>query len=122
MASFCWWGASDNVEAKARLAASPCSIYQPLCHCCAQFVSLRVLQTARIDKYTSVYYVWQSQKVATGYVNSKIHKEAVKIDTINATTDIQNNKMIKHKWGKGCLLYTSPSPRDRTRSRMPSSA
>src|SRR5665811_877028 len=25
-------------------------------------------------------------------------------------------------WGKTCLLYTSPSPRDRTRSRMPSSA
>ena len=24
--------------------------------------------------------------------------------------------------GKGCLLYTYPSPRDRTRSRMPSSA
>ena len=24
--------------------------------------------------------------------------------------------------GKPCLLYTSPSPRDRTRSRMPSSA
>ena len=26
------------------------------------------------------------------------------------------------KWCKTCLLYTSPSPRDRTRSRMPSSA
>ena len=25
-------------------------------------------------------------------------------------------------WEKSCLLYTSPSPRDRTRSRMPSSA
>ena len=25
-------------------------------------------------------------------------------------------------WAPGCLLYTSPSPRDRTRSRMPSSA
>ena len=25
-------------------------------------------------------------------------------------------------WGFICLLYTSPSPRDRTRSRMPSSA
>ena len=25
-------------------------------------------------------------------------------------------------WCTGCLLYTSPSPRDRTRSRMPSSA
>ena len=31
---------------------------------------------------------------------------------------------ILHKQGKYyiCLLYTSPSPRDRTRSRMPSSA
>ena len=28
-------------------------------------------------------------------------------------------QMINHK---NCLLYTSPSPRDRTRSRMPSSA
>ena len=25
-------------------------------------------------------------------------------------------------WASACLLYTSPSPRDRTRSRMPSSA
>ena len=25
-------------------------------------------------------------------------------------------------YAKACLLYTSPSPRDRTRSRMPSSA
>ena len=28
----------------------------------------------------------------------------------------------KFKQISGCLLYTSPSPRDRTRSRMPSSA
>ena len=27
-----------------------------------------------------------------------------------------------HYWKYSCLLYTSPSPRDRTRSRMPSSA
>ena len=27
-----------------------------------------------------------------------------------------------HQVFKNCLLYTSPSPRDRTRSRMPSSA
>ena len=32
------------------------------------------------------------------------------------------NKAIGSNWLKGCLLYTSPSPRDRTRSRMPSSA
>ena len=32
--------------------------------------------------------------------------------------------LITHKVDKigDCLLYTSPSPRDRTRSRMPSSA
>ena len=28
----------------------------------------------------------------------------------------------RDKLSKSCLLYTSPSPRDRTRSRMPSSA
>ena len=28
----------------------------------------------------------------------------------------------RHYYLKACLLYTSPSPRDRTRSRMPSSA
>ena len=31
-------------------------------------------------------------------------------------------KKIRHIVIKTCLLYTSPSPRDRTRSRMPSSA
>ena len=30
--------------------------------------------------------------------------------------------IIPTEEAKGCLLYTSPSPRDRTRSRMPSSA
>ena len=34
-------------------------------------------------------------------------------------TDVKKFASTKHK---GCLLYTSPSPRDRTRSRMPSSA
>ena len=29
---------------------------------------------------------------------------------------------VREKLDKPCLLYTSPSPRDRTRSRMPSSA
>ena len=30
--------------------------------------------------------------------------------------------VLNDEWIKDCLLYTSPSPRDRTRSRMPSSA
>ena len=32
------------------------------------------------------------------------------------------NAMPLFKWLKACLLYTSPSPRDRQKSRMPSSA
>ena len=33
-----------------------------------------------------------------------------------------SKKVSPSAWNKICLLYTSPSPRDRTRSRMPSSA
>ena len=36
-------------------------------------------------------------------------------------SDRVNAMQYLHKYN-GCLLYTSPSPRDRTRSRMPSSA
>ena len=34
----------------------------------------------------------------------------------------KNAKNVIDAWAKGCLLYTSPSPRDATLSRMPSSA
>ena len=38
-------------------------------------------------------------------------------------TDKHEYLLSENKWlSKACLLYTSPSPRDRTRSRMPSSA
>ena len=33
-----------------------------------------------------------------------------------------NSELVKMANEYSCLLYTSPSPRDRTRSRMPSSA
>ena len=33
-----------------------------------------------------------------------------------------HTRVIREAYHEGCLLYTSPSPRDRTRSRMPSSA
>ena len=42
------------------------------------------------------------------------------INEDNKKTD-DNVKIIENK-DYSCLLYTSPSPRDRTRSRMPSSA
>ena len=47
--------------------------------------------------------------------------EAQPIDsaaTDNAATEVEQEDQLV----EDCLLYTSPSPRDRTRSRMPSSA
>ena len=39
-----------------------------------------------------------------------------------ATIQLSHQLVKKHADVRSCLLYTSPSPRDRTRSRMPSSA
>ena len=36
--------------------------------------------------------------------------------------DVHSGSQTNARWSSSCLLYTSPSPRDRTRSRMPSSA
>ena len=41
------------------------------------------------------------------------------VDVLRETRKQLGFDQFKHN---GCLLYTSPSPRDRTRSRMPSSA
>ena len=53
--------------------------------------------------------LWVGNSFLFNYLDNKLNKE-VKSEDID---------------GEGyliCLLYTSPSPRDRTRSRMPSSA
>ena len=65
--------------------------------------------------------------------NEKARKPSlvVKVDFGDEIGIKQSSAQITHYYnaenlvGKqviGCLLYTSPSPRDRTRSRMPSSA
>ena len=45
-----------------------------------------------------------------------------KRDHWDGIRNYQARNLMRDKMSKGCLLYTSPSPRDRTRSRMPSSA
>ena len=39
-----------------------------------------------------------------------------------ADQNVQRYDVFKHPQFDNCLLYTSPSPRDRQKSRMPSSA
>ena len=43
-------------------------------------------------------------------------------DDYTAMEELFNNEQVGNELLGVCLLYTSPSPRDRTRSRMPSSA
>jgi len=55
----------------------------------------------------------------------EIHPSAMTISGGNLTITIPRCRMVLASLAdnpSGCLLYTSPSPRDRTRSRMPSSA
>ena len=52
--------------------------------------------------------------------------QLIRADKMNALDDAMFAALIEAGQtvaeDKACLLYTSPSPRDRTRSRMPSSA
>ena len=48
-------------------------------------------------------------------------REARKVDAERSVGDALRQQR-QHDEAGDCLLYTSPSPRDRTRSRMPSSA
>ena len=54
-----------------------------------------------------------------------ILKFAMKNDIKNLNQAVNNcmdDNYVSDYLNKGCLLYTSPSPRDRQKSRMPSSA
>ena len=49
----------------------------------------------------------------------------IKVENLAAgygLVEVLRDISLEIKEGEVCLLYTSPSPRDRTRSRMPSSA
>ena len=53
----------------------------------------------------------------------KIISQRDKGTSIGFGADVKNTQDKKTgEWMKGCLLYTSPSPRDQRGSRMPSSA
>ena len=45
--------------------------------------------------------------------------EEFKVEIVNPEKSFLSKEDVTEEY---CLLYTSPSPRDRTRSRMPSSA
>ena len=44
------------------------------------------------------------------------------VKTVDGVEDVNVEMVFDPPWDMSCLLYTSPSPRDRQKSRMPSSA
>ena len=57
-----------------------------------------------------------------------LNKIVDELSTLTVMEAAELSKLLEEKWGVtaaapvACLLYTSPSPRDVKRSRMPSSA
>ena len=75
------------------------------------------------ELYSTFLYPQQSDDVA--HLNAD--QTFTGINTFENRTNFEANVTISsndnsHRLYMSCLLYTSPSPRDRTRSRMPSSA
>ena len=90
-----------------------------------QPASLKIGKTARILLDTFKYEVIRTKrKTLTLYVK----QQRVIVRCPLATTNAEINQFIEtnQNWIlarlKDCLLYTSPSPRDKRQSRMPSSA
>ena len=65
--------------------------------------------------------LWQAHFVEA---ELKRHHPGIEVKLLGMTSrgDQLLDKPLYKVGGKGCLLYTSPSPRDATLSRMPSSA
>ena len=75
-----------------------------------------LLRDANVDTQSEGWHFNTEYHVKfTPNINKKI---AISADII--AMDLHDNQARRHH--DLCLLYTSPSPRDRTRSRMPSSA
>ena len=75
------------------------------------------------DTVTPILQTDASDYGVGGYLYSVINGKVRVIRFFSkALVGAQLNWSARKKECYGCLLYTSPSPRDRTRSRMPSSA
>ena len=93
--------------------------------------SMKVLATLEaLGGELACTFADEAQLKAISKLNQRMHEESGKASSIDFfKTDMDFHTSIIAASGNAalmdthaCLLYTSPSPRDRTRSRMPSSA
>ena len=78
---------------------------------------------ALLNKANYSYYVLDAPEIDDA-IYDQLYRELIEIENIHSSliTDDSPSQRLGGIPSTGCLLYTSPSPRDRTRSRMPSSA
>ena len=78
--------------------------------------SYHVHVSEHIDAFTKLKFESEFQKLSPGGAISYVEVPNMQ-DNLEAVMSV-----LQFIYDNICLLYTSPSPRDRTRSRMPSSA
>ena len=81
----------------------------------------RVLDQIRGRSYRDALIMLEFMPYRSTDPITKVLRSAVANAEHNLGMD-PSTLVISSAWANNCLLYTSPSPRDRTRSRMPSSA
>ena len=76
----------------------------------------------RTKKVSPINYLKHPNNLTKNYTVNDYHKQVIIIEPIsNENKDLNIDKFFSNDLFL-CLLYTSPSPRDKRQSRMPSSA
>ena len=75
-----------------------------------------------LDKLKDPYNQDGLSEVDTSKITDLQNEIDKKLKDVYSNLDAWQTTLVARHEDRPCLLYTSPSPRDRTRSRMPSSA
>ena len=87
--------------------------------------SVLELEAGRARFFSGPWHAWRKEKAAREIALGKaIERQTAEIERMERFVERFRYKATKARQAQAriCLLYTSPSPRDRQRSRMPSSA
>ena len=105
------------------------TIMKPTCHTFRNVLEGRIIiQTQRKTRLVKSSHKDQIRVKLSPLIQVKLHghhftvRVHTKLKTNQTKNSSQHNKSSNCAYTHTCLLYTSPSPRDRPRSRMPSSA
>ena len=88
---------------------------------CRGFTYMRVREDERPDNWICQTIFENRSSFAVDLVKLQVRMKGSD-DLLFDVNDVKQDVHPQGKWESDCLLYTSPSPRDATLSRMPSSA